>query len=229
MRIAHLHFVQVWLTVPFSIQNQHKLHEDFIERNTYLREQHNYVACAVLKLLIGWEIDQEDKQGPGLMTFQLPLRTRLGFKILHPPAFRICHAQEWPGGCRGSPCPAPCCWPWPCTGLWGESPEQDNANSDTSLVFSVCGTGTSQASSGVFNSSGRTFLPLIWPVTSKMHLNLYYLPVSCCKEFPSLKKIPKKQNPTILCKEVSPVFFLSILPFWFHMMPLISKREKKEL
>lgn len=187
--------------------------------------QHKYVACSVLKLLIGWE---EDKQGPGFMTFQLPLRTRLGFKILHPPAFRICHAQEWPGGCRGSPRPAPCCWPWPCTGLWGESPEQDNANSDTSLVFSVCGTRTSQASSGVFNSSGRMFLPLIWPVASKMHLNLYYLPVSCCKEFPSLKKKLKNKTSQYCVKKYH-LFFSEHTTFPVSYDALNKQEEKKRV
>lgn len=53
---------------------------------------HKYVACAVFKLLIRWGIDQEDKQEPGFMTFQLLLRTHLGFKILHPTVFRTCHA-----------------------------------------------------------------------------------------------------------------------------------------
>lgn len=101
------------------------------------------VACAVLKLLIKWEIDQDDKQGPGFMTFQLLLRTHLGFKILHPLMFRFCDIQEWLGGHRGSPFPAPCCWPWPYVGPQGESPEQSSANSDTALLFSVCGTGTS--------------------------------------------------------------------------------------
>lgn len=149
------------------------------------------------------------------MIFQLLLRTYLGFRILSPWTFMICPIWEWLGGHRGASHPAPCCWPWPCMGSQGGGPEQDNANSDASLVFSVCGTGTSQAECGVFNSSGW-----IWPITSKLCLNLYCLTVSPCKEFPSLGK-KKKVYRSIT------YFFSEHANFWFHMMPQISKRGEK--
>lgn len=87
-------------------------------------------------------------------------------------------------------------------------------------------TGTPQTRYRGVTSSGCMVLPLIWLITSKMHLNLYYLPVSCCKELPSVKK-KNKIKQYYVKMTFSLVFFLGMMTFWFYVMPAMSKRGKR--